>query len=365
MPRRARSPFKLYQRTDSQVWWVHFVVKGQRHRLSTGETDRDRASERAAALWQEARARAGDPVPAGSVDRALSGLAAELVEEAERAGRADTYARDLEVDLRLHILPRWPRPELVTSIGWDQAREDLHAEGQSWRSVQRIASHLRSLLRFCVRKGALQNEPVIHAPARELIKREEAQRDGMNRTQRNAFLAHLKKRGLTKAYRCYRIMFFSGFRKSTVQRLLPTWIDLKAHRISIPPSSSKNSRARVYFLHPEAERAIRDQLADLKRQGKLNFGQPVFGRFDHSNVFWAACKRLGFVDVDEQGKVQGKRGLTPHHVGRHTAGTMLVEAGARLEDRLAAGGWETVEAAQRYDHGEQFERSRRALRRLK
>ena len=119
-----RGPFTLYQRPNSPFWWVQFRVRGKRVRQSTGETDRGRATERAAARWQEAKARAGDPVP-GAVRRSLVGLAAELVEEAEGSGRADTYARDLEIDLRLHILPRWQTPDAITSLGWEQVKQVL------------------------------------------------------------------------------------------------------------------------------------------------------------------------------------------------------------------------------------------------
>jgi hypothetical protein len=66
------------------------------------------------------------------------------------------------------------------------------------------------------------------------------------------------------------------------------------------------------------------------------------------------------------GEITDKRGLTPHHVTRRTAATMLVEAGVSTKDRMAAGGWESIEAAERYDlPGEQVERSKRALRKLR
>jgi len=92
--------------------------------------------------------------------------------------------------------------------------------------------------------------------------------------------------------------------------------------------------------------------------------QPIFGKFDHSNVFWRACKRLGLVRTNAKGEVE-RRGLTPHHVARRTAATLLVDAGVSTKDRMAAGGWESIEAAERYDLGEQVERSRRALRKLR
>ena len=91
---------------------------------------------------------------------------------------------------------------------------------------------------------------------------------------------------------------------------------------------------------------------------------PIFGKFDHSNVFWSACKRLGLVTVNAKGEAE-RRGLTAHHVARRTAATLLVDAGVSTKDRMAAGGWESIEAAERYDLGEQVERSKRALRKLR
>jgi hypothetical protein len=62
-------------------------------------------------------------------------------------------------------------------------------------------------------------------------------------------------------------------------------------------------------------------------------------------------------------EITDKRGLTAHHVARHTGATLVSDAGASLAERMAAGGWESVQAAERYDH-EDVERSRRALERL-
>jgi hypothetical protein len=137
-------------------------------------------------------------------------------------------------------------------------------------------------------------------------------------------------------------------------------------------------------MHSKVWRAIKAQMKD---GGSIDPSRPIFGKFDHSNVFWDACKRLDLVAwkpalVDADGKILAserakarkhgptwnitdKRGLTPHHIGRHTGATALVEAGVSLEDRMSAGGWDSVEAAQRYDHGDQMVRSRRALQKLR
>jgi hypothetical protein len=100
--RRARTPFTLYRR--GSWWWVQFRIKGKRCREPTACSDRGAAEARAAGIWQEAKARAGEPA-VGAVQRSLKLLGDDLLARVKGHGRAETYARDLEVDLRLHILP--------------------------------------------------------------------------------------------------------------------------------------------------------------------------------------------------------------------------------------------------------------------
>lgn len=397
MGRHREGPFKVYPREDSDVLWVRFWIAGeeQPRRVPTGERDRERAEERAAEIWQEAKARAGDstaPADAG-VELDLASYGARLVEEVKTLGRADTYARDLKIDLKLHICSRWRSPGAVTTVDWEEHRLELHKAGQSWASVKRVGKHLRLLLRYCLRKGALMSVPEIKSPEKELIAREQAETAGMPKRDRDAMLAWYSKKGLHRTRRLYEVMFFNLFRKSSVQRILPTWISFRNNTITIPASSAKNSKTRVYWLHSRAKRAFREQLAENERKsrrygkkanGTVALNEPIFGKFDCSTQFWTACKALGLVTVQpavyavsgdgEQRRrrlvsperITDKRGLTPHHVARRSAATMLVDAGVSTKDRMAAGGWDSIEAAESYDKPkDQIERSRRALEKLK
>lgn len=385
MGRRRQGPFKVYPREDSDVLWVRYWIGDQLCREPTGETDRGAAEERAAEIWQAAKARAGDPVgPDDAIAIPLTRYAARLVDEVKTLGRADSYARDIEIDLRLHILPHWKTAASVTSLDWEQRQIDLHAKGLGWASVKRVGKHLRMLLRFCMRKGAIVNVPEILSPAQELIDREQVAQAGMSREDRDAFLSYLARRGNHRVRRIYEVMFFNLYRQSTVQRITPAWLNLKEQTIRVPASKAKNSTTRVYWLHPRTMKALQEQIAANTRAERrkkrsavtVDLTKPIFGKFDNSTVFWTACKKLGLVTFTpaiydgrrctQKEKITDKRGLTPHHVTRRTAATMLVEAGVSTKDRMAAGGWETVEAAERYDlPKEQLERSRRALRKLR
>jgi hypothetical protein len=110
-------------------------------------------------------------------------------------------------------------------------------------------------------------------------------------------------------------MFFNLFSKSTVERMCASWIDWRKHLIRVPASKAKNAEGGTYWLHPRAEKALRTAARERAP------GEPIFGRFDHSNVFWGALERLGIASREE------RRGLTAHHVARRTAATLFVDAG--------------------------------------
>ncbi len=173
------------------------------------------------------------------------------------------------MDLRLHILPRWNAAEAVTSLAWEEAREELH-EGMSWSSVRRVGKHLRILLRFAAAKGAIRSVPEIRSPPRELIAAEAKELEPFTRKERDRLLADLRRRGNLRALRCYEVMFFNLFRKSTVERLMPSWLDLQKHTVKVPASKAKNSKTRVYWLHPRAEKAIKAQIKENEHAVHLN-----------------------------------------------------------------------------------------------
>lgn len=351
MGRRAKHPFRLYRRKGSPFWWVDFLAGGKRYRVSTGEGERGAAESRSVILWSETKARVGDRSGIAEIEQPLAQLAARLHVEAGQRGRARSYARDIEMDLRLHILPRWTHAAQITTAAWAQAMLDLHAEGHTWRSVQRIAKHLRHLLRFAVKAGALESEPVIHSPARPDIASETAERRAMSEDERDRFLAHLVRLKLWRTHRCYVVMFYAALRRSTVARMTPRWVNRKTATLTIPAREAKTRKDTVLWLHPKARRAIRGEMEARK---VTDPGAPIFGSFDHKGVFWRAVDAL---KID-------RHGLTPSHVARHTAATLMGDAGTGALDLKAAGGWATLEMVDRYTH-ESVDASKRAFERLR
>lgn len=351
MGRRAQHPFRLYRRKGSPYWWADFLAAGKRYRVSTGERERDAAESRAVVLWSETKARAGDESGIGAIEQPLRQLAARLHAEAKQRGRAVSFASGIEGDLRLHILPRWTSIAQITSFAWEQAMIDLHASGQSWRSVQRIGKHLRHLLRFACRVGALASEPVIHSPPRADIVAEQADRRAMTEDERDRFLAYLARRKLWRTHRCYVVMFYAALRRSTVARMTPRWVNWKTHTLTVPPLGTRSRRQTILWLHPKARKAIR---AEMDASAVTDPGRPIFGSFDHKGVFWRAIDGLG---ID-------RHGLTPNHVARHTAATLMGDARAGALELKAAGGWSTLETADRYTHSS-AEASKRAFERLR
>lgn len=351
MSRRAQHPFRLYRRKGSPFWWADFLAAGRRYRVSTGESERDAAQSRAVVLWAEAKARTGDRSGIAALEQPIRQLAARLHAEAQQRGRAKSYARDLEVDLRLHILSRWTSIEQITTVAWEQAMVDLHVEGHSWRSVQRIGKHVRHLLRFAVRVGALASEPVIHSPPRADIEGEQAERRALTEDERDRLLAYLARRRLWRTWRCYVVMFYVALRRSTVARMTPRWVNWKTHTLTVPPLGTRSRKRTVLWLHPKARKAIR---AEMDANPVTDPSAPIFGSFDHKGVFWRAIDAL---KID-------RHGLTPNHVARHTAATLMGDARAGALELKAAGGWSTLETADRYTHSS-VEASKRAFERLR
>jgi len=166
------------------------------------------------------------------------------------------------------------------------------------------------------------------------------------------------------AHRHYVCMFKNGFRKSTVVRMTPKWVNFPTGLVVIPKCSYKVKRKDVKIvLHPDSPAAIKEQLRQDGRlieavEGKgavvkvLREDEPIFGWFDHKTLFAATMKRLG---IDAKAI-----GLTAHHGARHTMAQILADSGASDRQLMAAGGWSSPQIISRYAN-ETEELSRQAM----
>lgn len=354
-----RRPFNVYPRKDHPNWWVNFRIAGKRIRLDTGverasgKLNEAEATRKGGALWLEECARAGVPAePQGelsTLDLLERWVQSDLAVRALKRNRR--YADQIETDIARHVVPRFPLVSQINRRSWDRAQGELHAGGLTLRSIQRVTVSLRLFLRYCEDLGAIAEEPKLRAPAGEDVAVEQRERSPLTRAERDRFLAALRRQD-PRAGRIYTFLFYTLLRKSTVEKILPRWIDQRTGYIRFPPGAIKSKKKdRSLWLHPKARAAVREELA---AKGAIDPLAPVFGPFDYREIFPAVLRAA---------RIKTRPGLVPHHIARHTGATIAADDGATLVELMALGLWETASQAQRYMHVD-AKQSRRAAERL-
>jgi integrase len=344
--------FTVYER-DSEFFWVQARIHGKRWRASTevplGEQHRQAATEKAGALWLAECRRRGAPAEIEgdvSVEAMIDSYAE--TDLAARAKKRNERFLDVELGaLVKHVQGRFQAVRQITPEAWADAIDAMHGAGLTLRSIQRVTSSLRGLLEFCRKRGALKEAPELPYPSSEEVAVEAKERRAMTADERDRFLGVLARRD-RKACRIYTVMFYTLLRKSTVEKLCGRW--LTKDYLAIPASAHKSRKKhRGMYLHPKALAAIRAQRA---ANGDLDPDKPIFGEFCYRVNLGNGDKRHEgglFWDAVREAKIEPK-GLTPHHVARHTGATLLAEAGMPLIDLMAQGLWDSAQAASRYMH---------------
>ncbi len=329
-----------------KVWRYRFQVHGRRADRSTGEADQGIALGKAVAAWQEAHARQGLPVPRFPNRQELTDLAASWLLEIER--RADekhaTYKDTCEQHVTDYVLRRWSRPEEINTATWDQAVRDYHAQGVGWATLQRATVSVRAFLRYCESAGAIEEAPILHAPARKLAEREKRYRRPLTTAERNRVWSKLE----GEARRWYIVAYLTAMRRGAQAAMTRRWVDFRRHAIRIPPARSKSGAEAWIDLPPKAERAIREQLA---ARGDISPDAPIWTQVSHRKAWKRALEAAG---IDP-------RGVTPHHTARHTRLTQIGEHGD-LVSVMSQAGHLSPQTAQRYLHAS-LAAARRANRR--
>ncbi len=351
-----RRPFSVYQRKDHPNWWVNFRIAGERIRKDTGiarpgnETE---ATRKGGAIWLEECARAGVPAqPQGelaTLDLLEQWVKSDLAARARK--RNPRYLDQIETDIARHVVPRFEFVSMISRRSWDTAQGEMHASGLTLRSIQRTTSSLRLFLRYCEDIGAIHDAPKLRAPTGEEVGVEQQERSPLTRAERDRFLAALRKLD-ARAGRIYAFMFYTLLRKSTVEKILPRWVNYRTGYLHFPPGAIKSRKAkRAIWLHPKAREAAR---AELASRARISPEEPIFGAFDYRELFPRALAAA---------RIRVRPGLVPHHVTRHTGATLAAEDGATLVQLMALGLWETASQAQRYMHVD-AKHSRKAAERL-
>ena len=361
-----RAPFHVRSRPGSPFWQFSTVIDGQKIRESlTTRVEEDpnqrKAGPEAGARYLHHCARIGAKAEAGAVETDTLRLLEQYVdtELAARARkRSDKYLETEETRLIRHVVPRFPTVDAITTRAWELAQAEIHAKGVKLATIQRVTVSLRMFLRYCAQIGAIAAAPTLTAPSGQEAASEASERRPFTEAERGAFLDAVGKLD-PRAHRIYTTLLYTALRKGALEKLLPRWINWSTAYVTYPAGSLKNGKARSFYLHPLAQRAIKEELAT---RGDLRQDEPVFGSFDYDGhnsakgrlgLFWTACRMAKIPLLD----------LTAHHVTRHTACTIAGNNGASLAELMALGGWETPAMACRYLHID-AKQSRAAVDRL-
>lgn len=262
--------------------------------------------------------------------------------------KAAGFVEGYQADTR-RMLQRFAELEHINAVSFKAWSAELHASGLTWRTVQHQAHTVRTFLRWCSSAGHLELVPEIRGPSRKLVARTQAARRAMKPGERDRLLRYLVKLGKHRAARAYTCMFFSALRMGELEALTPRWLDRKARLIRIPAGDSKSGDVEEVFLDARVARAIAAEQADRRDREEaageapgsvVELDRPVFGPFDCSRAFWAAVRALGL----------DAKGLTAHHVARHTACTLAADLTRDVRTLQAVGRWKSLEMVQRYLH---------------
>jgi integrase len=378
---RHSSGFHLRSRAGSPFWYVRATLPGgKRWEESTGVPragDREAATRRGAGLYVEALARAGvrAPISAAVAEQLdLYDLVGQYLarEEESYRGNDGRHVGRIRTDLKLYVLHRWKRIEEITADAWLSARKELHKDEKGplgSRSIAHLANTLRHFLRWAKGLGFIAAMPEIESPKAKKQRAEQAERASLDAGQRDRLLSALRGMGEHRASRIYTALFYSLLRKGELAALTLRWVSFRDREIRIPAEHTKSGEPETIPLHPMVARAIR---GELKERESIEPDEAVFGTFDfhqandkkrQGGIFGRACLRAKLAKLKPDGTVDF-RGLTAHHVTRHSSATIAAgRRGTTLEELMALGRWKDAQIPSRYLHPT-VKAGRRASRRL-
>jgi integrase len=327
-----KQPFRVVPWPRSPYWYVTFRFQGKRIVRSTEQAERAQAEREAAQIWLQTTARCGAPAQApGLTLKEYADAWADSALKAKAERRGPRYAAAQVGNVVNHILTRFPRATGVTTEAWDAACQDMHDDGLTWQTIQRVTSSARALLRYIYGDDA----PTLHAPPAEDARLEAAHRRAMSVPERDTFLAAVAKID-PFAHRAYTVMFYSAMRESEVEKLRRRWI-VGAYVHFPAPSTKSKAPGQDLYLTPRVRKAISEQQA---ARGDISPDEPIFGPFDLRRVFLRALAATG---ID-------RTGLTAHHTARHTCATLAAEGAPSIAHLQAVTRHRSLAMVERYVH---------------
>jgi integrase len=280
----------LYQRPDSDVFWMSYMSGGKRVRESARTTDRKEAER--ILKDKEGRLARGE-VLLPRVDRITYDEIAEDLREHYRA----TGDRDLrEAEGRLHHLGQAFTGHRVVHLGAAEITRYIVSRQRQQAAnstINRELAVLGRMLRLAFEHGKLARVPVIHKL------KEAAPRSGFfERDQFEAVRRHLSddlRVVVTLAYT------FGWRTQSEVLPLQQHQLDLEAETLRLDPGTTKNDEGQIVYLTPELKALLTAQVNRVKTlERQLGRIVPwLFAYADGSQrkdfrKAWAtACRRAG------------------------------------------------------------------------
>ncbi len=335
MPKRKRGGQDgLYQRPDSENWWVSFTnASGERIRRSCGTTDRKEAEAILAKLRVEAhQVRHWDAAPSRTFEELMVGYL--RARRHKRSAATDLFrARALREHLGGAVMQEISPARLRVYI---EARRD---EGVTDSTINREMALLSAAINYANTewewalpnpvRGRLLAEPEGRV---RWISREEANRllDAAKKALRVPFLAEFIALGL-----------YTGCRKEELLGLEWSRVDLRENLIHLEAQHTKAGRRRSVPLCQGAREALLRQ-ASFRAQ-KCPAAPWVFVKsngqrvVDIRDAFARACRDAGITD------------FRPHDL-RHTCAAWLVTDGAPLAEIRDLLGHSTIMMTERYAH---------------
>lgn len=290
------------------------------NRVSTGETDPERAVEAARRLQAEALLHGRRRVvrrASHAASTSLDALSADYLETVEASGASPLYFKAQAKHFRAHFLKRWTRlpdvlkPGAIDRYVVERAQEKTNRK----RKVSKVTVYkelvtLSMFLKWCRRRGLIDEvpdfervKPVSTYDAPDLTSEQVA-----------LLLAELPRRAehpkRLPVYEYHAVQWSQGMRPGEIATLQWSDVDLERRRITIRQRNDKARAAqdRVIGMAPLAYEIL---AAERKRAGKP-IGL-VFGRRTFRASIKLAAKRVGLPPV------------TPHHL-RHARLTELAGA---------------------------------------